>query len=138
MPAYTVALVLDPAFGERLKQLADRVHTWVVDTPGNRKVAELVWALEGSRPASIERGVTTFDAVPDVNPEEWCTSIVATIDRHHDEFSHHPGYSVLEVYGLRYHERLKPYFAELGFGTFENTDYGFRASKAQPNEQTGL
>ncbi len=127
---YTVALVLDQDFGDRMKTIAERVHTWVVGSPANRAVAEKMWAaLPQPFQYNIESGVTTFDPALGNSPEEWCKAIVSTIDQHHDELSHDPGYSVLEVYGLQFNERLRPYFAELGFSLFEETSCGFRAIK---------
>jgi hypothetical protein len=129
---YSVALVLDAKFGEQLGQLASRVHTWVVDSPQNRVVAEKLWASERQlTEGSIERGITTFKAISDADPEDWCAAIVGTIDVHHNELSHTPGYSCLEVYGLKFSDRLRPYFCDLGFTDFQDTDYGFRASKGK-------
>ena len=131
MAPYTVALVLDPGFGDRLRDLASRVPTWIVESPQNCAVADSIWASE-PKTYSNERGITTFDAKLGFGPEEWCRAMVGTIDQHHDELSRDPGYSVLEVYGLPFNERLRPHFSELGFTSFENTAYGFRALKAEP------
>lgn len=130
MAPYTVALVVDPAFGERLKDVASRVHTWVVGTPANQAIARDVWssAPKPSRP-SIETGITTFDPGRASSPEEWCIGVLDAVDLHHNEYSHDPAYSVLEVYGLNFQDRLRAPFAEFGFTVFENTDYGFRATK---------
>lgn len=128
---YTVALVLDPNFGDRLKVIAERIHTWVVDTPQTRAVAEETWAAQAMPiEYNIETGITTFIPASEDGPEAWCEGIVGTLDQHHDEMSHEPGYGVLEVYGLRFNERLRPVFVELGFSGFEETDYGFRAIKS--------
>lgn len=133
MPAYTVALVVDPTFGERLSPLASRIHTWAVGTPENRAAADKLWALEPQpHEYSIERGVTTFEPGLGTNPEEWCAAMVGTLDQHHDEHSHDPGYTVLEVHGVKFSKRLRPHFTELGFTAFEDTEYGFRAQKAAP------
>ena len=35
-----VAIVVDPAFGDRLAALAARCHVWAVDTPANRAATE--------------------------------------------------------------------------------------------------
>ena len=129
---YTVALVLDPEFGDRLNLVAARTHVWAVGTPTNRGVAEEMWeALPKPFEYSIESGVTTFDPALGAGPEEWCKAILGTIDQHHDDMSHGPGYSVLEVYGLQFNERLHPVFGQLGFSLIEETRYGFRAIKSK-------
>lgn len=133
MAPYTVALVVDPTFGEQLGRLASRLHTWAVGSPVNRSVAENFWASEPQPyEHNIERGITTFNATPGCTPEELCAEMVSTVDQHHDEQSHDPGYSILEVYGVAFNERLRPRFTELGFTVFEDTNYGFRAHKAEP------
>jgi hypothetical protein len=57
---YTVALVVDPMFGEKLQVLTARRHTWVIDTPRNRSAVEEVRIAFPYKEYSIERGVTTF------------------------------------------------------------------------------
>jgi len=134
MPAdtYTVAIVLDPEFGERLAPLASRVHTWVVDSQTNRAAAEDIWQKnqEDGEPYSIENGVTTFGVFWNESAEHWCEGVLGTIDLHHGEYSHTPPLSVLEIYGLPFCEPLRSHFAEYDFTVFQETDYGFRASKA--------
>jgi hypothetical protein len=51
------------------------------------------------------------------------------VDEHHNGYSHDPGYSILEVYGIPFTERLRPAFTDLGFSSFEQTAYGFLARK---------
>ncbi|VWC77128.1 hypothetical protein BCO18442_00976 [Burkholderia contaminans] len=55
--------------------------------------------------------------------------MLGSVDEHHNGYSHDPGYTVLEVYGIAFTERLRPAFTELGFSSFEQTAYGFRAIK---------
>ena len=127
---YTVALVLDPNFGDRLNPVAERIHTWAVDSPINRAVAEKMWAARTDQSKySIEKGITVFNFNPGANPEFWCKEILDTLDHHHNEMSHDPGYSILQVYGIKFSEYLRPYFVKLGFSEFEETSYGFRSTK---------
>lgn len=126
---YRVALVVDPAFGAALRDLAREMHVWAVGTPENRAVAEAIWA-ERPNERDIERGVTTFDPGLGSGPRSWCSAVVGTVDAHHDEMSHDPAYSELLVHGLRFDETLRPDFAALGFTRFIETPYGFLAVKS--------
>jgi len=136
---YTVALVLDPEFGEPLKHIAESMHVWAVGTPVNRSVADALWnQLPKPYEHNIESGITTFDPTLGSGPESWCKAIVDTIDQHHDETSHDPPYTVLLVYGLQFSESLRPCFTELGFTAFEPTGFGFRAFKRSPNPSINM
>jgi hypothetical protein len=127
---YTVALVVDPNFGAHLGALAARMHTWIVATPENSAAAEIIWNLSANTKGNgLESGVTTFIADLKSDREGWCDAILDSIDEHHNSYSHDPGYTVLEVYGVPFTERLGLAFAECGFASFEQTEFGFRARK---------
>lgn len=128
---YTVALIFDSDFGDRLQLIAARIHTWAIDSPANRLSAEKLWAsLPQPFSYNNESGVSLFSLDLGENPNGWCDAILDTIDQHHDEMSHIPCYSVLEVYGLQFDENLRLPFVTLGFSIFEETSYGFRAIKS--------
>jgi hypothetical protein len=131
---YTVALVVDASFGDRLLPLAQRMHTWVVDAPANKEAAKRYWAkLPEPRAQGIEQGITTFVIHdPDGKPEEWCAGIIGSLDIHHNEYSHSPGYAVLEVYGAQPTDEVKVAFREYGLLNFQPTDFGFVARKYEP------
>src|ERR671918_3039640 len=44
--------------------------------------------------------LTTFTIDTDSTPESWCLGILDTVAGHHDRYSHSPGYSAVEVYGV--------------------------------------
>jgi hypothetical protein len=123
---HEVAVVVDPAFGERVSQLAARVHVWIIDTPENKAAAEALWR-ECSGPHSIERGATTFSASRTDPPDEVVIYMLDTIDLHHGEYSHVPPWSVLEVFGANPTPRLVAALAELGFSKVAPTPDGFKS-----------
>ena len=133
MPSsYSIALVVDPEFGDKLSSVAARVHTWAVDTPENRRVAERLWAaLPAPGEYNIENGVTAFTP-RGTGPEEWCISVIEEVDLHHNHHSHDPGYTVLEVYGVTLSPRIREGFEEYGFVRFDETADGFIARKDEP------
>jgi hypothetical protein len=121
--AYKVALVVDKDFGEKLLELASRLHVWVCSTPQNRKLAAVFWAEQAAH--SLECGLTTFKVDDGHSPEEMCVNIIGTIDLHHGEFSHNPAWSVLEVYGAQHTPKVEEAFKKYGAKRFEKTSGGF-------------
>lgn len=129
----TIALVVDPDFGVRIREVVRGVlHTWVVASPANVAVAEEIWrGLPNARENNMEGGVTTF-VQSGADRESWCDAILHTLDEHHNSHSREPGYAILQVYGIPFAERLRTVFVECGFSIFTPTDYGFCAQKLQP------
>jgi hypothetical protein len=129
---YSVALVVDPEFGDRLRVLSSRLHVWIVDSPCNRPAAEAIWIAKAAGEGySNEAGVTTFEAVG-ATAEDWCIGIIDSVDDHHNSSSHNPGYTVLEVYGAAQSQRIRESLKELGFVRFIDTPEGFNAKKTEP------
>jgi hypothetical protein len=127
--SYAVALVLDPEFGTRLKDLAGRMHAWVVESPGNVINAKAVWdALPTGEANTIEAGVTLFKPFGRTR-EDWCIGVIDRLDLHHNDHSHVPGYTILEVIGVDPSEAIQDEFAEFGFSEFIATVDGFVARK---------
>jgi hypothetical protein len=129
---YRVFIVLDREYGERLSGLAEKSPVWIIDTPNNRAVAQVIWSANPSR--SHLDGVTTFKAGKDSSPEDALIQQLETIDLHHGVYSANPPYTVVEVIGTGITERAKAEFAEFGFDQFEPTPLGFRASRPLPQE----
>ena len=124
--AHVVAVVVDPAFGDKLSALAARLHVWIIDTPENKAAAEALFR-EGGRASSIEYGTTTFSARQTDPPDEVVASMLGTIDRHHGEYSHVPPLSGLEVFGTDPTPRLVAALAERGFTRVVPTPDGFES-----------
>jgi hypothetical protein len=121
---YTVAIVVDPAYGAQLAELAARVHAWVVDTAPNRAAAEQV--RRNSPGFSFESGVTLF-APSGRGPVQDVADIIGTVETHHGESSHIPPVSVLEVYGAEARPELRAVLARYGFTHVVDAAGGFRA-----------
>ena len=128
--SYAVALVVDPHYGVRLRELADRLHAWVAESPMNTPASEAYRAsLPPGSDYSIESGITKFTPSGDT-AEDWCVGvIIASLDVHHNPYSHDPGYTVLEVYGAAPSGKIVAAFSEYGFSEFRSTDDGFVARK---------
>src|SRR6267154_357976 len=78
---YKVYLVVDREFGEKLAELERSVPVWIVDTPANKPVAQRVW---NERPNEGHlTGVTTFNDLNTLSPEEMLLGHLDTIELHH-------------------------------------------------------
>ena len=124
--AHVVAVVVDPAFGDRLSALAARLHVWIIDTPENKAATEALWR-EGGHAPSIEHGATTFSARQTDPPDEVVASILGDIDLHHGEYSHVPPWSGLEVFGTNPTPCLVAALAARGFSKVVLTPDGFES-----------
>ena len=115
----SVAIVVDPDFGERLFSLADEMPVWVADTQTNRTVAESFWSRGGSN-------VTTFRVTGD-DAAEWCRAILPQVDLHHDEYSQARAFDSIEVFGAGPNTKLRDALSEYGFTISSERPDGFRA-----------
>ncbi len=127
--AYSVALVVDPAYGDRLGALAVAMPVWIADTPTNRAAAEALWRrAPSSIPHTASGAITTFQVQPSESRSAWARSILGDIDLHHGEYSHMPPYSALEVIGTEVTDDLREALSEYGLTEVESREDGFRAS----------
>ena len=123
---HRVAVVLDPDYGEGVRDLARDRHVWIVRSPINDAVAEAVRA--GSEEHSLESGISTFNGRE--SPEESFLSILGVIEEHHGEYSHDPPLSVIEVFGVGATDAIREEAAAYGFRRIEPSDEGFTAYRA--------
>jgi hypothetical protein len=115
----TIAIVVDPNFGERLISLANQMPVWIADTQTNRPVAESLWSHAGSR-------VTTFRVAGD-DAAEWCRTILPQVDLHHGGYSQSPAFNSIEVFGASATPDLRGAFSTYGFMISDERPDGFRA-----------
>jgi hypothetical protein len=115
----SVAIVVDPDFGDRLPSLADQMSVWIADTPTNRTVAESLWSHAGSN-------ITTFRVVGD-DATEWCRAILPQVELHHGEYSQSPAFDSIEVFGADATPNLRDAFSKYGFTISSERPDGFRA-----------
>lgn len=118
-PYTTVAVVVDPDFGDRLSSLADQMPVWIAHTPPNRTVAESLLKRADSN-------ITTFRVVGD-DAAEWCGSILPQVLLHHGEYSQTHTIDSIEVFGTRAVPSLRDAFSKHGFKISSKRPDGFRA-----------
>lgn len=116
----SVAIVFDPAFGDRLRPLAFRVPVWLVDTPENRFTA-----AEVSREAVDwpHISVTIFRPLPaEATPDDW----LALFQQVELELGTAEG---LDVIGAEALPAARAALEQARFNQLEETAGGFRAKK---------
>jgi len=118
----SVALVVDPEYGERLQGLVERMPIWALNSTSNRAATEWLWEKD----PETRRRITLFD-VPDfpVDTQEFI-GIVASIDSQRTKHSQPPVRDV-EVIGMEVYPDLNGALLEFGFQTVEPTVSGFKA-----------
>ena len=88
----------------RLVQLIERMPVWIADTESNGTTAARARASRNQSDPDVGHteigALTTFTVETDATPESWCLEILDAVAGHHDRYSHSPGYSGLEIYGL--------------------------------------
>ncbi len=116
-----VAVVLDPHFGNRLAELAQRLHVWVCSSPDNQPAVQTVWMM----PELYEtgRGATIFSNCED--PETVFLNNLNDIDLHH------PHWLVLEVYGLAATPQVQEALRAYGVTDFKHFTSGFSATRPE-------
>jgi len=135
---YRVYIVLDPHYGERLRDLPADEPIWVINSEQNHSVIQILW--NERRGSSHLDGITSFKYNPKGNPEDWFITELSTIDMHHDRFSHDPPYTVLEAIGVTWSDKIKKTLKEYGFTNYERTTEGFitwKETGQQVNEGDG-
>ncbi|MBZ5647175.1 MAG: hypothetical protein LAN37_08145 [Acidobacteriia bacterium] len=118
----SVALVVDPEYGERLQGLVERMPIWALNSTTNRAATEWIWEKD----PETHRRITLFD-VPDfpVDTQEFI-GIVASIDAQRTKHLQ-PPMRDLEVIGMGVYPDLNGALLEFGFQSVETTVSGFKA-----------
>jgi len=85
--------------------------------------------------ASHPDGITSFVFDPGGGGGGGGGAEISVIDLHHGEFSHSPAYSILNVIGVRWSDRIQEVLARFGFDYHEPTTEGFVAKRKTGHEQ---
>lgn len=126
---HKVVIVVDPAFGSKLRDLSRTVHVWARSSPRNLEVIQAVWKEREDERHSLDAGITSFKVKDNDSPEEMLTGILSTVDLHHGEYSHNPPWSTIEVYGASLTRDVKAALSEFGEGTYKDIEHGFVFSR---------
>jgi hypothetical protein len=129
----TVGVIVDPTFGERLRDLPAEMPVWVRDTPINRDF------VKQCRLPSVEaravRSITSFVSRADASPEQACIGILQAVDMHHNQWAQQPPYSAVAVFGTHPTAPLRAALADYGLVVVDECDTHFVARKAPGGEE---
>lgn len=103
---------------------------WIADTDGNRSAAERARAASPGADYTWPGGLTTFRVDPDATPEDWFADVLDTVAGRHDRYSHAPGYSAVEVFGVAPTRRLRSILASYRLTELSERSNSFLASTA--------
>ena len=118
----SVALVLDPVFGDLVIALAQQMPVWIVASPINDQTVCRV------RTNLVDGRITTLRLRPGEAEGDLLARAAYAIDEHHGGVSEADAYDTLLVYGTT--ERLsKEVATELGFKSITTSANGFKAEK---------
>ena len=122
-----VALVLDPAFGDRLLLLAHQMPVWIVSSEENeRAVARARRSLGGAA------NITTLLTAGDESGDRACLRGLYEIDEHHGPKSSGEPYDKVLVFGCEPDLIAPTVMHELGFERINKLGHGFTAEKQGP------
>jgi hypothetical protein len=125
---YTVLVVLDRKFGERLTTLPPGVPAWVIDSPVNTPI---VHRIRTERPAQDHlTGITCFSGFEGGSPEDLLLNELDMIDLHHGSYSADPPYTKIEIFGVSLTNTIKDALVEYGFDNFQSGIDGFSATRS--------
>ncbi len=74
-------------------------------------------------------GITSFKYNSETAPDDWLIGILSPVDLHHGEYSHDPPYSILNVIGVEWSEKIQEELSRFGFDKHEETRRGFVARR---------
>ena len=124
---YTVHVVFDSEYGSRIRDLPLNEPAWIIDSDINRPIVEAIWR-EGKQQDYLV-GITIFQGASFDSQEDCLIAELETIDLHHGSQSHDPPYSVLDVIGIHWSERIQEAVAKYGFESHTLTKNGFIVEK---------
>jgi len=128
---HLVALILEPCFGERLRDLVRDYHCWVVESEQNQPVIREIWNSQiGSNEDPMGPGISTFESVAEATPEEESIRMLDILEDHHGEYAHDPPWSELLICGVSGTEKLERALREFGFVRFQSDAGGRRCFRA--------
>jgi hypothetical protein len=124
----SVLVVLDPGYGERLRQMWPGRPVWIAMSPNNEPTVRSLWA---SHPDGDHlSGITGFRFDADALPENSLLDNLDMIDLHHGLHSSKNPYTVLEVIGARLTIDVREALRKLGFEKFLEHAGGFTAQRS--------
>lgn len=125
----SVLVIVDPAFGEKLRAVPTGQPVWIAMSPANEPVVRSLWAGQGA-PDHLT-GITGFSFEESVSAEDLLLAELDTVDLHHGPYSSASSYTEIAVKGTRPTANVRAGLLEFGFTDFTDTEDGFIARRTQ-------
>jgi len=122
----SVALILQASSALAVEALARSMPIWIADHAAHAPVQAALNAASALTAISV----TWFPLKEGETPEAAAVRMAFSLDDHHNERAQTDGgYQLLLVFGARFEPAMAADLGELGFRTFEPTEFGFVAAK---------
>ena len=125
----SVLVIVDPAFGEKLRAVPTGQPVWIAMSPANEPVVRSLWDGQGA-PDHLT-GITGFSFDESVSAEDLFLAELDTVDLHHGPYSSASSYTEIAVRGTRPTANVRAGLLEFGFTDFTDTEDGFIARRTQ-------
>jgi hypothetical protein len=119
-------VVLDPDFGDRLRDIPLGQPAWVIMSAANEPVVRSLWTTQ-SAPDHLT-GITGLRSDSDLCAEDRFLDELYVIDLHHGPYSTNTPYTELEVVGVDLTATIRAALAHFGFNQFTQARNGFVAT----------
>jgi hypothetical protein len=128
-PAREVLVVVDPDFGDRLRQAWHGQAVWIAMSPANAPVVHALWASAPSQ-THLTR-ITGFRYSKGVAAEDFLLAELDAVQLHHGPYSTGSPCTLLEVIGAQLTSAVQNALSELGFKVFQKGVDGFIANRSE-------
>ena len=125
---YEVLVVVDPDFGDRLRQVPVGKPVRITMSDANAPFVRAIWT-ECRNPSDLH-GVTGFTHQDADTPEDRLLGQLDAVDIHHGPYSAQPPYTILTVVGATATPEVGEALLDLGFRTIERREGGFTARRS--------
>jgi hypothetical protein len=125
----SVVVIVDPAFGEKLRTIPPGQPVWITMSPANEPVIRSLWSTSQS-PTDHLTGITGFHFNEGVSAEERLLAELDEIDLHHGPYSSPSPYTEIAVRGARLTPDVRAGLQEYGFSDFTDAGDGFTARRS--------
>jgi hypothetical protein len=122
-----VLVIVDPAFGEKLRIIPAGQPAWITMSSANEPVVRSLWESQG--PPDHLTGIAGFRYDEGVSAEDRFLAELDTIDLHHGPHSSTLPYTEIVVMGARVTAAVRAGLSEFGFTDFIETADHFTARR---------
>ncbi len=110
---------------QAIKELAQKMHLWVVATEKNKAAIDALWKLD--TPKEFE--LSHYDVPANSTAEGKCLIAIDLVEDHHSSVFGAEPWLEIQVHGCDLTQKLESEFKEFGNTTLAKQDYGFNVTR---------